>query len=493
AALAAVGQALDAQGADRIRAEAERVVSAMDVLAPGIAGGAPTVGAAVTGWRALLREYIRLADRQRAGEDTWRDMRNAAIAIIDDVAARAPAVAAALPSEGPALDRARMLSYRMRMAALDQSGDQAAAAARMVTGVLDALDAAAASPGVPSAPSEARLWFEGVPVVAQIGQTVAVPIVTHGVSEVGGLGGFVLDVRWSPRALRLESVDWRLGDASRSATANDAAAGHYVLELPPAPVGPEVDQRVAELNMTVLGVAPDPSDYVPSDMLSSLQSALSDAEAHVRTGELARASSSLFDAYIAFDEGRDAQGSLYSRLDGVGQAGAVDIVWVELLDRSSRPDPAGTDAVVESITAARAALDAGVAAYVRSLSNEGELPITIDVVSATSLAGRPLSSRPSVAARILTTGLVTATAPSDDASALEDPTPDVGVLAPSGAESPAGADGAAGGTPSSAAPESPSPAGRSDLRMVWALAAALALGALMAAFSSLRGRRRPSA
>ncbi|MFN8423442.1 MAG: hypothetical protein U0470_08710 [Anaerolineae bacterium] len=153
--------------------------------------------------------------------------------------------------------------------------------------------------------------------------------------------------------------------------------------------------------MTVLGVAPDPGDYVPSDTLASMRAALDDAGGHVRTGELALASAGLFDAYAAFDDGRGTSGSLFARLDAVGQAASVDAAWLELLDRSSRPDPAGADAVVEAIDAARRALEAGVDAYVRSLAGDGELPITIDVVSATDLAGRPLPSRPSVAARVL--------------------------------------------------------------------------------------------
>lgn len=498
-ALAAVGQALDAQDAARIRAEAERVASAMDALAPGVAGGAPTVAAAVAGWRSMLREYERLADRQRAGEDTWRDMRNAAIALIDDVDARAAAVGAALPGRAGSIEQVRVLGYRLRMAALDQSADQAAAAARMIGRAFDGLDAAASSPGVPEGPSDARLWFEGVPVVAQVGQTVAVPIVTHGVAEVGGLGGFVLDVRWSPRALRLESVDWTLGDAARSATANDAAAGHYVLELPPAPVGPEVDQRVAELNMTVLGVAPDPGDYVPSDTLASMRAALDDAGGHVRTGELALASAGLFDAYAAFDDGRGTSGSLFARLDAVGQAASVDAAWLELLDRSSRPDPAGADAVVEAIDAARRALEAGVDAYVRSLAGDGELPITIDVVSATDLAGRPLPSRPSVAARVLTTGLVTATPPSAPAAADAGPPP-VGSSPAAGADAPPdGGAPAYGSSPPTGAADGPSSPGgttasapsdgRPDLSVVWALGAALALGVAAAAYASLRARR----
>lgn len=491
AALFQIGLALDAQDAGRIRAEAERVATALDALAPGLAGGAPALEAALTSWRDLAAAYQRLADRQRGGEDVWRDLRNAAIALIDDVEARTPTVRAAVPGQALSLDLIRVLAFRMRMAALEQSAEGAATALRLFDRALGDLRTAVSTAGVPPIEAPAILSFEGQPVVGQIGQSVALPIVTHGVADVGGLGGFVLDVRWSPRALRMDDVRWNLGGAA-SATANDVAAGHYVLELPPAPVGPEGDAQVVELVMTVLGVTPDAADYVPSDTLEALIQALDDAALRTRSGEVAVASAHLFVAYATFADGQGTQGSLYARLDEVDQAAVVDAAWLTLLDRSSRPEPAGADAVIEAIGAARAALLTAVDAYMASLSTDGGIPVTIDVISATDLAGRPLSTRASVAARVLTTGLVTPTAFSAT-DAVGANVASTSTLLPSGAApmDVSTVDGSPPGTepsPSAVPPDAAeSGDGRSDARLRVALVAALVVGGLAALATSRRG------
>lgn len=503
AALFQVGQALDGQDAARIRAEAERVAAALDALAPGLAGSAPALGTTLTGWRKLAADFERLAGRQRGGEDVWRDMRNAAIALMDDVAAREAAVAAAVPAGAVALQQVRVMAYRMRMAALDQSPDAAAGALALFDRAMNDLETSVSTGGVPPREVPAILSFEGLPVVGQVGQSVAVPIVTRGVADVGGLGGFVLDIRWSPRALRMDDVRWNLGGAA-SATANDVAAGHYILELPPAPVGPEVDARVAELVMTVLGVTPDPADYVPSEPLAALYDALDEAEQLTLSGEVALASARLFGAYAGFADGHGVMGSLYARLEAVDRAALVETAWLGLLDRASRPEPAGADAIVEAIGAARAALVGGVEAYVTSLSADGGIPITIDVISATDLAGRSLATRRTVAARVLTTGLATPTAigasdgaassgapagtSSQDPSGTDAP-PAVVQVPPVGTGTggaPYGSAGAAGGAGASDA-DAGAGDGRPDGRLRVALAAALLIGGLGALLSARRG------
>ena len=503
-ALFQVGQALDSQDAARIRSEAERVAAALDALAPGLAGSAPALGTALAGWRELAADFERLSARQRGGEDVWRDMRNAAIALMDDVAAREASVAAAVPAGAVALQRVRVMAYRMRMAALDQSADAAASALALFERAMDELETSVSTGGVPPREVPAILSFEGLPVVGQVGQSVAVPIMTRGVADVGGLGGFVLDIRWSPRALRMDDVRWNLGGAA-SATANDVAAGHYILELPPAPVGPEVDARVAELVMTVLGVTPDAADYVPSEPLAALNDALDEAERLTLSGEVAMASARLFGAYAGFADGNGVMGSLYARLEEVDRSALVETAWLGLLDRASRPEPAGADAIVEAIGAARAALAGGVEAYVTSLSTDGGIPITIDVISATDLAGRSLATRKSVAGRVLTSGLATPTAigsPDDGAGSgapagappTEPPGMDSlppGTVPPLGAGAgggaPAGSAGAAGGAGDSDAVAEAGD-GRPDGRLGIALAAALLIGGLGALLSARRGR-----
>ncbi|MCC7019305.1 MAG: hypothetical protein IT332_06110 [Ardenticatenales bacterium] len=502
-ALFQVGQALDGQDAARIRAEAERVAAALDALAPGLAGSAPALGTTLAGWRKLAADFERLAGRQLGGEDVWRDMRNAAIALMDDVAAREAAVAAAVPAGAIALQQVRVMAYRMRMAALDQSPDAAAGALALFDRAMNELETSVSTGGVPPREVPAILSFEGLPVVGQVGQSVAVPIMTRGVADVGGLGGFVLDIRWSTRALRMDDVRWNLGGAA-SATANDVAAGHYILELPPAPVGPEVDARVAELVMTVLGVTPDPADYVPSEPLAALYDALDEAEQMTLSGEVAMASARLFGAYAGFADGQGVMGSLYARLEAVDRAALVETAWLGLLDRASRPEPAGADAIVEAIGAARAALAGGVEAYVSSLSTDGGIPITIDVISATDLAGRSLATRRTVAARVLTSGLATPTAigssngaagsGSPAGTSSQDPSgtdaPPAVVQAPpvgTGAGgAPYGSAGAAGGAGASDA-DAGAGDGRPDGLLRVALAAALLIGGLGALLSARRG------
>ncbi len=493
AALARVGAALDALDAARIRAEADRVGQALDSLAPGVAGGAPTIAAALAEWRAHRDASQRLADRQRAGEDTWRDLRNEAIALIDSLDARGAAVAAAVPGQAATVDRLTVLALRLRMAALTQAADETAAALRLVDADLDALDRAAATAGVPAPAPAASLVFEGQPVVATPGQAVEVGIVARGVAEAGGLGGFVLDIRWSPRALRMERVEWAgLGGSAASAT--DAAAGHYVLELPPAPVGPEVDTQVASLIMTVLGVTPDPNDYVPVGSMARLEAALDAAAVRARAGDVAAAGADVFGAYVEYVDGRGVPGSLASRFASVGQATVVEAAWLELLRRLSLPEPAGTDAVVEAVDGARSALAGAVAAYGAALAADGGIPITIDVVSATDLRGQPLATRPSVTARVLTTGLVTPAADTAVTDAAPDGRPpDAGAAV----DVPAAADGDAPAPPAAspavpaptAPPDGPAATGRDARRLGALVLAALAAGGLGALASARRAAR----
>lgn len=494
-ALARLGAALDGLDAAGIRAEADAVAAVLDLYAPGLAGGAPTVASALAEWRGLRADYERLFARQQAGEDTWRDMRNAAIALIDRVDARAPAVVAAVPGQALTVQRLGVLALRLRMAALQQSSDEAAAAGRLTDAALDALDRAAATAGVPAPAPEGPLVFEGQPVVASPGQTVAIPIIARGVAEAGGLGGFVLDIRWSPRALQMERVEWGgLGGSAASAT--DAAAGHHVLELPPAPVGPEVDTEVARLMMTVLGVTPDPADLLPPGALTQLEGALGAAAAGARSGDLAAAGAALFAAYAAYADGQGTPGSLAARFAAVGQAELVDAAWLALLERISRPEPAGTDAVIEAIEGARAALAGAVGAHGAALGADGGIPIVIEVISATDLRGRPIAARASVPARVLTTGLIEPPAGGEAAPGAAPPAGGLATTDGDPASPPPPVDTVPDDVPAARpadatpAPTGPAATSRDARRLAALVALAVVAGALAALASARRGSAR---
>ena len=227
ARLAPLAGALDGTDVVGVRVIVAQMRDLLDNLAPVAGGGdvAPQQGAVLQDWQAT---------RERAGllleSGRWRDARNEAIALLDDIAGRGALVDRLSPTAALAVQDAELFAQRMRAAAIDQAAADGAAAGRAFDRALQTLlvESGAAPPPTPVPAATGSTRFRGYQVVGGPGEQIDVPVVVEAVPQIG-LGAIDLTVAWSPAALQLLDVDWSLDAGEHQ---RDDGAGRVRLSLP---------------------------------------------------------------------------------------------------------------------------------------------------------------------------------------------------------------------------------------------------------------------
>lgn len=312
-------------------------------------------------------------------------MRNAAMALTDDIAEHGPEfVASSGPDAQFDLDMSRVFAMRLRAAALDQSLTDARTAAGVFSDVLDVLDqrTGIAPTPRPSSEESSRLRFRAYEVQADgPGAVVTMPIVAEDIPQIG-LGALELAARWSPAALRLVDVTWEVAEGS---VARDDASGRVVLTLPTAPRGPSGDAVIAQLVFEVLDAGVAGEDYLPAGEVKLIESARLEAETLARQGDTPRAAAALAGPFVSLMRGADAPGSLYESLDEHGLAAPLAASMLAALDATSRP--AETDVIAIALSELGRTAQATWSGYLGALSKPGGVPVVLEARSAHDTTG----------------------------------------------------------------------------------------------------------
>ena len=482
--------ALRAEDPTRVRAAVAAIKSALAPLAPGI-GLAATSGDAVAtalAWRDALTGLMALGD---GGQ--WIPMRNAALDLHADILARrAPVSLAAGPSGAFAVERLRIFSMRLFAASLDQSPAAAAIAADLYRAAMEDLLVALDIEPAPTstAVSEGALRFRAFLVEGRPGEVVGMPLVAEGIPQVG-LGGFELELRWSPTALRLVDVAWESGQGSFS---RDDSSGRATLRYPQAPTGPSGRAVLAQLRLEVLDADVAARDYLPANEIEALESSIGEARDAIRIADVAKAAGRLTDAYSAFVWGINSPGSLYRGLAPLGLADPIAAQLLELVDLSSQPSISSEalipiDLLVQLLSELDAGLDAALERFASEIAPAGTIPVLLELVSATDTRGAPIPAGASLPGRVLLApaaldappqAVATPTLPASLIEALGALTPIAGAVV-TGTHAATPQDGVAAGSSRATRVEAPG----LPLPLLLALVLALAAGG-MAVFLSRR-------
>jgi len=376
--------ALVAEDAAEVRAVVSVIQAALAGLAPGIAVTAVPEEASriVIAWRDALGP---IAARGEAGQ--WIEMRNAAIALQEAIAAQSPQVArAAGPGGEPALRQARVFASRLFAASLDQSRSDAAVAAELYREAMDRLLVAlgALPPPSPSPAPNTRTRFRAFQAEGRVGDAIIVPIIAEAIPPLG-LGSYEIRLQWSPAALRWVEVTWGAGVGT---VRRDDALGYADLTLPQAPSGPSGNPVLAQVRFQITGSTVDGRAYLPHDELAAIEQAARGGLDNVRRGNTPRAAADLARAYTQFARGRDRPGSLYLALARHGLAEPLADGLLGVLDLTS--EPAETDEIVLALSDLGTRLEATLAAYLDQITLDVDIPITLEVLGATDTLGTPL-------------------------------------------------------------------------------------------------------
>ena len=388
ALLVDLASALDAEDLARVRAVVALVVSELLSMEPGAVGAAGTDGTLLAlEWHARVEAILALAEAS-----AWRDMRNEAMALTDDIARRGPAVALAAGGEASRhVNVARVFAMRLRSAALSQSRSEARDAAAFLTEALDALlQPQGDAPRPRDSAARRGVGARAFQVDALPGEVVIVPITLEGVPQIG-LGSVRLLAGWSPGALRLVDVAW---DAVEGSVVRYDAAGRVEMDVPPAPIGPSGDVVLGRLVFEVLGGRVDPRDYLPSEELAAIEAGAADARVLTTQGDTPRASDALARAYAVLMKGRDRNGSLYEALHRAGLAAPLAETLLSTLDLVTQP--ADTDRVFLALRELDERLAATLSAHLAALGGAQGVPVQVDATSMTDTAGTELPIADSV-------------------------------------------------------------------------------------------------
>lgn len=507
--------ALSAEDTIAVRTVIGELQAALGALAPGVASAAVPQDATgvVLAWRAAVEQI-----EAHGAAGRWIDMRNAAIALNDEMPRQFPIVArAGGEAVQPALDRARIFGMRIFAASLDQSpADSATAIAFYRDALDDLLVALGALPGptaVPARTGETR--FRIFQVNGRVGDVVKVPVIGEAIPKIG-LGAYSLRAVWSPAALRLVDVAWEEG---RGIMQRDDAAGRVDLSLPQAPTGPTGptgNAVLAQLSFEVTGKPVAPGDYLPSGEIQAIETAIEGAMDKIRLGSVPQAATDLTRAYADYVGGRDRPGSLYASLAAHDLAEPLADRLLLAVDLTSQA--AATDRIVVTLSDLRTLLGSTVNAYFERLAGEADIPIALEVLGASDTLGSPLATGDPVPGGIVlpealgtasggtagagaTSGATGAAARTRSASA-GDPTVPASIATAAGQATvpsgvitgtfPAGNGTAAteAGGGSGGASGAASSSGGFPLPLVVALVLAFAVGAAAMAWSARRGGER---
>ncbi|MFN2115201.1 MAG: hypothetical protein ACK2T6_05765 [Anaerolineae bacterium] len=420
--------ALDTEDRARLRVAITSIEQA--VMAAG--SGAPADGASTAAAQDVIRWRTAANAALALGESgQWRDMRNAAIDLIDDVSRWGPDVTDAGGAQFD-VDLARVFAMRLRAAALDQSLTDARVAAEIFSGALDRLEQGTGLAPTPRPPAAdgSRLSFRAFEVTADgPGAVVAVPIVAEDIPQIG-LGSMELVARWSPSTLRLLDVTW---DVAEGSVARDDAVGRATLRLPAAPTGPSGSTAIAQLVFEVLDADVHGEDYLPTADVRQMETARQAAGELVRQGDTPRAAAQLAEPLVTLLRGQGVPGSLYTALDEHGLAAPLAGALLAALDAASRP--AETDVITLAISELGRTIDATWASYLGALAKPGGVPVVLDALSADDTTGRPIPVAGTVPGQVLLPGRPTAGPASGEAASTAPTVPPQLVETAAGAES----------------------------------------------------------
>lgn len=433
-------------------------------IAPGLRAVAISEEAAETlvRWRRAPDEMLALG---RAGQ--WRDMRNAAIDLIDDVSRRGPQVIAAAGegAEQP-LKVVRVFAMRFRAAALDQSITDAERSARFYREAVDELLTAMRVLPAPTATAgrDTRLRFRVWEVESQVGWQATVPVAAEGIPSIG-MGSYSLRVRWSPAALRLLEVNWDVGEGSL--LRNDPA-GTVELSLPQAPTGPSGDSVLARLEFEVLSDDYDVAGLLPAQEYEAIRTAIEEATGHISLADIPKAASVLEVAYARYMDGEGVRGTLYDLLEREGLAQGLADQLLTALDLASQP--ADVDVTVAALGLTRQTLEDSLRLYRARLGSNISLPVSIEVLEVRDTRGIALPVRNEISGGVhLAESVLEPVAPTVPPELIAQAATDAGT---SGSSTP-GAPGAASADDG----QSPRAGSGVPLPLVVALLAASILGA----------------
>lgn len=413
--------ALRAEDPTRVRAAVAAIKSALAPLAPGLGLTAASGDAVATAlaWRDALSALLALGD---GGQ--WIPMRNAALDLHADILARrAPVSLAAGPNGADAVERLRIFSMRLFAASLDQSSSETATSAELFRVAMDDLLVALDIEPAPTsaATAEGGTRFRAFLVEGRPGEVVSMPLVAEGIPP-SGLGGFELELRWSPTALRLVDVTWESGQGSFS---RDDSAGRATLRYPQAPTGPSGRAVLAQLQFDVRAAEVGARDYLPADEIEVFESRIDEARDAIRLADVATSARRLTDAYAVFVGGRDLPGSLYGGLAPLGLAEPLAGQLLELVDLASQPAISSEavipiDLLVQLLSELDAGLSRALDRFAEAIAPAGTIPVLLELRSATDTRGAPLPAGESLSGRVI---LSPASLPESIADAQPEATP----------------------------------------------------------------------
>jgi hypothetical protein len=386
ALLPSLEAALSAEDTVAVRTVVGELQSVLGTLAPGVASAAVPQDATevVLAWRAAVEEI-----EAHGAAGRWIDMRNAAIVLNDEMPGQFPIVARAGGAAAqPALDRARIFGMRIFAASLDQSpADSEMAIAFFRTALDDLLVAVGAMPApTPVAGQTGETRFRIFQVNGRVGDVVVVPVIGEAIPKIG-LGAYSLRAAWSPAALRLVDVAWEEG---RGILRRDDAAGRVDFSLPQAPTGPTGDAVLAQLRFEVTGKPVAAADYLPSGEVQAIEAAIDGAMDKIRLGSVPQAATDLTRAYADFVGGRDHPGSLVASLAAHDLAAPLADRLLLAVDLTSQA--AETDRIVVALGDLKTLLGTTADAYFERLAGEADIPIALEVLSASDTLGSPLAT-----------------------------------------------------------------------------------------------------
>lgn len=363
-------------------------------IAPPAAAASPAADI-VLAWRDAAGTIATLG---QAG--LWRDMRNAAIDLIDDIDTRSGVVRAAAGDAGAlGLERASVFALRLRAAALDQSLEEAERAGRhfdlALVDLMQGLGLAATP--TPAAADSGLARFRGYEVEAALGQRVILPIKAEGVPRIG-LGAFSLGAKWSPSALTL--VEIQPGEGILGLR-SEISPGAVELTLPQAPLGLAADTVVASLVLDVVSDSVDARDYLSREVVDTVQGAVEEAVALVRLGDLPKAATAISEAHDAFVGGDEASRSASVLFAGEAEATSIERRFLEALRLLSLPEPAPSDEIVVALALLQSDFGLAIDQHLEHLSRSGAIPVQIEAHSAADASGRAMALRESVPGQVL--------------------------------------------------------------------------------------------
>lgn len=372
--------ALRSEDAVRVRGAVVEIKQALSALgAGGLASGVPA--GQVREWQRSLADAAGHRDAGR-----WIPMRNAALALYDQVQAGGEAMERATGPEGQAsLTVVRVFAMRLFIAALDQDASSGRVAEVRAASALERLLRLLGAERVTATPQQQGDLPQLRAYLASPGVdgSISMPIKAEQLPP-GGLGAFEAELRYSSRLLRLLDVAWSLG---RGQVDRDDAAGRLRLSLAQAPTGPSEDLVVATLNFQLLEGEFQPDDYLPNGAVGAVRTHLADSRRALRLGDLAAVGRAMTEAYLVLapssaSADRDQGRSIGDAFLEAGQPDLLSGPLLGIMERVTEPSlrsesTVASDALLEELDLVERTFEAELAAYGSTLRGPAAASIPV--------------------------------------------------------------------------------------------------------------------